>query len=137
MKVYVAGRTNDLARVKRAQEWCRQQDWQITYDWTENVNAQSVRAESGGTDPATLRQYALNDRQGVRDADLVIVMTGPNLLGTAIEIGMAIERDTPVWLVGEPERDSVFFYLDTFTRIDEELLYHTIVTQRREQASLS
>jgi hypothetical protein len=41
MKVYVAGRTNDLARVKRAQEWCRQQDWQITYEG----DSQAVRAQ--------------------------------------------------------------------------------------------
>jgi hypothetical protein len=51
----------------------------------------------------------------------VIVMCAPDLLGTAIEIGMAIAWGRPIWLVGQPDRDSVFFYLENVRRFKNEL----------------
>lgn len=130
LRVYVAGRTNDIHRIRQIQYICRQVGWTITYDWTENVEAQLARPEK---DPELLAEYAANDIQGVWNADLVIVMCSPALLGTAIEMGAAIILGRRVWLVGEPERDSVFFYLPNFERIKDELtLFDRITAEARK-----
>jgi nucleoside 2-deoxyribosyltransferase len=119
VRIYVAGRTNDIKRVREMQDLCRKAGHEITEDWTQNVNAQAIRAEDDGvTLPSEFKRYAMNDVRGVRSADMIVVMCGPALLGTAIEIGIAIEREIPVVLVGETDRDSVFFYLPNVVRFE-------------------
>lgn len=137
MNVYVAGRTTDLKRVRQVQYLCKQAGWNITYDWTQNIDEQSVRAEADGTDAHMLATYALNDVDGVRRADVVIVMCNPALIGTLIEVGMAIAWGKRIWLCGDTDRDSVFFYLPNFEKFTSELdLFDHIVAEGRRYNNL-
>lgn len=125
MRIYVAGRTDDILRIKRMQNACKLNGHKITYDWTENVNAQSLALNSGVVvDDNTKRQYAEKDLVGVYSSDLLIACCAPGWLGTAIEFGLALAWNKPIWLVGTPERESVFFELAHVTRYENDLMVY-------------
>ena len=118
MKIYVAGKTNDFERVRRIQRMCVRYGHTISYDWTKTVETVGEDGAVGQTlSPEFKRECAMYDEHGVDNADLIIaVVDHPNITGTLIEIGMAIALRKEIWLVGEPPRDSVFFYGDQIKR---------------------
>jgi nucleoside 2-deoxyribosyltransferase len=114
MRVYVAGRTNNVAQVRAVQRIARDEGWEITHDWTQIVEEVSGSAKGADQPSARVpderkREYAEGDIYGVRNADVVIVVCSPDLTGTLVEVGIAIERATPVWIFGKPDRETVFF----------------------------
>lgn len=117
--VYVASKTHNYPRVREVQGLCRQLDLHVTFDWTITVEAVGIDGGlKGQLDDPTRRTAAYNDLEGVRDADLLILLCYPGMCGTLIEFGIAAEREIPIILVGTPERDSVFFELDNVVRCD-------------------
>jgi nucleoside 2-deoxyribosyltransferase len=122
LNIYVAGRTNNVAGVRLVQTMVRENGHTVTHDWT-----QIVEELGGGVGDAHVqasrdekREYARADREGVSQADLVIAVCSPQLCGTLIEIGMALIKRKPVWLLGEPERETVFFELEEVVRLENE-----------------
>lgn len=67
----------------------------ITYDWTLHGSVQ-------GQGEARLRQVATNELNGVRDADLVVVLL-PGGRGTHAELGMANVLGKPVILFSDSD----------------------------------
>lgn len=123
MDIYVAGKTDDWPRVRQAQEFCERLGHRITYDWTKTVERVGAAVELTGEITEEFRcECAEEDRRGVREADLLIMLTFPGLCGTLIEAGMALGLGTPVLVIGDPERNSVFFALPEVTMTDEECL---------------
>lgn len=121
-KVYVAGKTDDYPRVQRVQAVCRRLGMTITFDWTKTVESWGTSGGLKGQAPDKLRrECAYNDLQGVRDADLLIMLCYPGLCGTLIEFGVAAQREIPIIVVDTPERDSVFFELDNVIRCEDPL----------------
>lgn len=121
MDIYVAGKTNDWPRVRQVQEFCERLGHRITYDWTKTVERVGPDAcTTGGVDEEFRRECAIEDQRGTREADLLIMLCSGGLCGTLIEAGMALGLGTPVLVIGEPERNSVFFALDEVTMTDDE-----------------
>lgn len=123
MRIYVAGRTTELEKVREVQDGLRERGHRITHDWTRAAPETALRA--GGVGAAYLavpeadkRRYAEDDLQGVRSADLVVAVAGQGWAGTYIEIGCALSRWIPVVILGTPERESVFWHLIRVQRID-------------------
>lgn len=112
MNVYVASSTKNIPTVRRIQHTALAYGHRITSDWTKAVERYGENPGVDTLDKAIAKECALEDARGVRGADLVIVLCHPDMRGTWIEIGMALAWQIPVWLVGEPERDSVFFQID-------------------------
>lgn len=109
VRVYVAGRTTDTERVNVLQEQLRKRGHTITYDWTRNVA--EVVADPALYNPGYALGCAEQDWDGVNTADVMIALCARGWLGTAIEIGIALQAGVPIVMVGNPERDCVFFYL--------------------------
>lgn len=119
MRVYVAGRTNNLDEVRAVQDVVRASAGVITHDWTQVVEEVGNYRDEGTEPPhpGFLRICANQDRDGVLNADLVVVVCSRGLNGTLIEMGMALAWKKPVWVINEPERESVFFYMDDVERV--------------------
>lgn len=118
MKIYVAGKTDDWQRVRTVQEMLKRLGHEITFDWTEVV--QKVGPDAGLTaDTDFRRECAEKGRVGTDEADLLVMLCYPGLCGTLIEFGMAAGRRIPIVVIGEPERNSVFFALDHVIMVDE------------------
>jgi len=106
--IYVAGKTDDWERVRRVQESLTELGHMVTYDWTVNVE-DDVDTGLEAND-RTRREWADDDQMGVKQADLVIFLVdSEGLSGTLIELGMALAYEKAIIVVGEPERNSVFF----------------------------
>lgn len=116
-KVYVAGKTNNYREVREVQQICRSLGLEITHDWTQVIGEVG---EDGGlkgeASDSKRQQWAIDDVQGVRAADLFIMLCSPGVCGTLIEFGIAVELELPIVIIGTPERDSVFFELPNVTR---------------------
>lgn len=120
MKIYVAGKTQDWRRVRETQNLLVLQGHEITYDWVPAVirygEDDATGPDVNETGPEVLLEQAEADREGVREADVVVALGHPDVLGTIVEIGMALAEHKPVILVGE-FRDSVFWYFPEVTRV--------------------
>lgn len=114
MNVYVAGKFESWRDVQRIQRLCEQHGHKITFDWT--VHALEALEERREQD---MVNNAMNDLEGVVTAHVLIALWHPDLMGTYMEIGMALAMDVPVWLVGF-ERESVFWHLPHVTKIEDE-----------------
>lgn len=130
MRVYVAGRTSMIAEVRIVQSWLRGEDHEITHDWTKTVEAHGDGVK-GELDDDFRRECAELDMDGVIAADAFIMLTGENMSGTLIELGAALMRQLPCAVIGEPERDSVFYELEFVTRMPADLGAQSVFEQLR------
>lgn len=131
MNIYVAGRTSAYKRVREVQSHLRNLGHQITYDWTgaapDEVWEGGAGMDTEVFDDDYLRQQAEADRGGVLDADCVVLVAGKNMVGSYIEVGMALATNTPVIILGEVERESVFNKLaEVYRCADVSDLGHTL-----------
>lgn len=119
MDIYVAGKTDDWERVRRVQESLIELGHMITYDWT--VNVEDDEDTGLEADDLTRKEWADDDEVGVKQADLVIFMIeSEGLSGTLIELGMALAFQKDIIVVGEPERNSVFFASNRIIHVAHE-----------------
>lgn len=72
----------------------RESGWKQTYDWTKNVRAAQ----------ADLRKYAELERQGISDADVVVILL-PAGRGAHAELGMALAQRKKIFLCAERKED--------------------------------
>ena len=121
MKVYVASPFRRWPEALIVAEKLVLAGHSITHKWWEKEKDNGVNLNS-----AECIEVALNDEQGVRDADAVVALAFPNEgCGMFVEIGMAIAQDKPVYLVNGlsdaelPVRRSVFESLMTEISTDE------------------
>lgn len=123
MKLYVAGKFEEAARVRQVHKRLRNAGHEITHDWTNEDPGERTGDELG----AFLRDCAIKDYDGVRTADAVLVLNHPHLFGGAAEMGMALALGKPVFLVEPWLRDNIFFHLPresgmrTFPDLDSAL----------------
>ena len=90
--------------------------WIHTYDWTAHGSVKT-------TDPETLRAIGENEFDGVRNSDIVIVLT-PQGRGTHTEFGMVLALNKKVYLCHNDdsyfkcdENTSAFYWLPQVKRI--------------------
>lgn len=179
MRVYVAGRTTDIERVRSVIAAVEKAGHEITFDWTgsegeirtdldpkdlvvENytprgIGPQTIGYEAmpsckitheptgvvtvgegrslvqahdqamkrmrsalnagWGEDPERASELAQRERQAVWDADVVVLCWSEDILGAAIEVGMAMGDQKQVIVFGQ-KRDSVFWYLPNVDQTD-------------------
>lgn len=70
--------------------------WEHTYDWTAHGSIKE-------TDIETLEDIGQKEADGVKNADIVIVLT-PQGRGTHVELGMAIASNKTVYIQYEDEK---------------------------------
>lgn len=87
-KIYIATKLENAREHNEIRDMLREYRIGITYDWTTHGSVQ-------GQGHAVIQDVALNEAQGVRDADLVLVLW-PGGRGTHAELGMALALNKPV-----------------------------------------
>ena len=107
MRIYIASALENIEQVQAVRDALIAEGHTITYDWTTHG---AVR-----DDLARLAEVAGSEVQGVREADLVVVLL-PGGRGTHAELGMACALGIPVLLVSsdgatfEPGEGTCAFY---------------------------
>jgi nucleoside 2-deoxyribosyltransferase len=121
MKIYVAGSTKQMEAVRGISRVVKDLGNEITFDWTERVE-QLGDAHVNPVPHEARREGAYLDREGIKEADGLIVWLTPECLGTLIEIGMACVWEIPTLLLcphaledSEAIRTSIFYDMDHIT----------------------
>lgn len=109
MGVYVAGKFEEVEAVRAAQSLLQDAGFRITHDWTGESTAGKTSEEIG----PFLEVCAENDYVGVTEADAVLLLNHDRAFGAMVEMGMAIARGIPVFVVGHKIRDNIFFHLNS------------------------
>lgn len=104
VKVYVAGSMYDpgIGEVRFVQESLRRCGHTITYDWTAQPVAVAHLDER--------RQLAEAERDGVLNADLLILLDHDHPRGALIEMGMALGTGKETLVLLEQDRSPSLFY---------------------------
>lgn len=119
MKIYVAGKTQDVEKVRTIMRIVKRLGHEITHDWTVKLDQamldrQRVEMTETGRELQE-REMAIADREGVRDADVLLIVSSEHaLVGALIEAGMALGLGKQVIMVKAPMESfpsSVFWHL--------------------------
>jgi len=92
-RIYIASALENAAAVRELRDALAVRGIGLTYDWTGHGSVQDQGEER-------IREVGRAEAQGVRDADLVVVLL-PGGRGTHTELGIAIGAGVPVVLVGD------------------------------------
>lgn len=105
MKLFVASSYLNKAEARKVMRKLKAAGHTITFDWTrkERVSTTAQKAAK-----------AQADAQGVWDADALVVVW-PGRYGTATEIGIAIAAGISVFVVGEPDVPSIYWFHSSVT----------------------
>jgi len=116
MKFYIASLLNNYEQVQCLAKMLKAVGWIHTYDWT-------VQGPVKSTDSETLGAIGEKEFDGVKNADIVIVLT-PQGRGTHTEFGMAIALNKKIYLCHIDdkyfkcdENTSSFYWLPQVRRI--------------------
>jgi hypothetical protein len=109
VRIYVAGSSKDAAEVSRYMRALEAEGHVITHDWTAGILAGESPNE--GLSEERARELAIDCMRGVLTADELHLLTGSRTIGAWVELGMAVSRDIPVRIIGEPTEPSIFFAL--------------------------
>lgn len=104
MKFYIASGLQNYEQVRSLAKLLKNSGWTHTYDWTRHVLEKA-------SDTETLRHIGEQEYNGVRQADVVIILT-PRGRGTHTEFGMAIALNKIIYLCHE---DDTYFKCDDNT----------------------
>ena len=104
MKFYIASQLENFEQVRCLAEKLKAEGWTHTYDWT-------VHGSIKGRNAETLKMIAQKEFDGVKEADIVIVLT-PQGRGTHTEFGMAIAFNKKIYLC---HVDDTYFLCDDHT----------------------
>lgn len=104
MKFYIASSLKNYEQVRELSCRLKNAGWEHTYDWTLHCSEKELDIE-------TLRSIGEKEYDGVKQADVVIVLT-PQGRGTHTELGMAIALNKKVYLCHD---DDTYFKCDDQT----------------------
>jgi len=104
MKFYIASKLENYEQVNNLASSLKLSGWEHTYDWT-------VHGSVKETDVETLKSIGQNEYHGVKNADIVIILT-PQGRGTHVELGMAIAFNKIIYICHE---DDKYFQCDDNT----------------------
>lgn len=104
MKIYVAGKYCERYFVREIYKLLIDKGHEITVDWTNH----DVYPNNSPVD--ILGTFADDDLRGVLEADLFIgdVLNKHEYKGLWVEMGIALAKGIPVWLVGEYGNECIF-----------------------------
>jgi hypothetical protein len=124
MRIYVAGRFTRYERCRALIDAVVTAGHEITNDWTrgewfdEDGHPRGADADLPATAQADLAREAVD---GCETADLVVVIADEPLCGALIELGVALSKRIPVWVIA-PWRWTIFWGhpLITILRSEDE-----------------
>ena len=90
MKIYIASKLENYEQVRYVRDFLARFGHTLTYDWTLHGSIKETTEQD-------LTDCANAELQGVRDADIVLVLL-PGGRGTHAELGMAIALNKPVYI---------------------------------------
>lgn len=122
-RIYVAGKFEDIERVRAVQDVLKGAGHTITFDWT--------RDEDGFT-----AVQAMRDMRGVLTADALVFVAYEDLgfRGSYVEFGMALMRGIPIYLIGTGADRCLFTTLPQVHRGIEDLLVLSSLQAQRHLA---
>ncbi|MCL2462234.1 MAG: toll/interleukin-1 receptor domain-containing protein [Defluviitaleaceae bacterium] len=116
MKFYIASKLENNEQARRLADMLKAAGWTHTYDWTAHGSVKETNKE-------TLMAVGQKEAGGVRDADVVIVLT-PQGRGTHTELGMALAFNKRIYLCHIDDtyfkcddNTSAFYWLPQVTRL--------------------
>lgn len=110
LNFYVATAFDNAPSARDAMARIRDLGHQITHDWTtEEANADKFTDDFERR--AFLEECGRADYCGVMNADAVIVLAHPDMRDTRAEMGIALGRQIPVYVVDAWRAHSVFYSL--------------------------
>ena len=104
MKFYIASKLENFEQVSYLAKKLKSENWIHTYDWTTHLSIKE-------TDTETLKTVGQKEFDGVKNADVVIILT-PQGRGTHTELGMAIALNKIIYLC---HIDDTYFLCDDNT----------------------
>jgi nucleoside 2-deoxyribosyltransferase len=111
MKVYLAAPYPEKEMMNMYAAQLRREGITVTSRWLEEPHAPTTGM--GDLTPDQHLEYALQDIQDVRAADILVFFTDPTKTltrgGRHVEFGIAVERGIPIYVVGGFE--NIFHYL--------------------------
>lgn len=111
MKIYIAAPWSDRSIVPAYAAVLEQASYILTHKWWEVP-------EVGETEDKheILRQQAILDRRGVKEADVILLINSGKSEGKAVEQGIAVALGKPIVAIGKLGAFSknVFHYLDNY-----------------------
>lgn len=120
MKVYCAGKYQERQAIRKIMDYIESLGHEITHDWTCHEAKIASEGEGEGTVfvygewlyKSELREQSLDDENGVDDADCIVVyaVNAHKYAGTCTEIGIAIGKGIPVYIIGENLGHNIFIY---------------------------
>lgn len=120
MRVYIASKFENVDEVRALQRKLKEGGHTVTFDWTA-YNDEPLKEKGLETAlHAYRRKCALLDMEGVRSADVLVLIPCPAMggWGRYAEFGAAGVLHKPIIVVGECY-DSVFLYLPTVRRVKD------------------
>ena len=113
MKFFVSGKVGVEGDVRAAMKALRDAGHEITFDWTtiEHLRPYDENA-------AVSREAAVKESQGVKDADVLIVLSHERGVGMYVELGIAIGSGVPVRVVTNVESRTMFFHHPLVKKVD-------------------
>ncbi len=110
LRVYVAGSSREIVRVRRVHTWLREHGHTVTHDWTREVEAAIASGVSeeamGDIDALT---HVWRDLDAVRAADVLWLLSPQEpTRGAWVELGFATGIGKPIVVTGPGCRQSIF-----------------------------
>lgn len=133
MNFYVGSGMKNCELVTYYAEKLIEKGWHQTYDWVKNID--------GDISIEDMVEYATLEKQGVADADVVIILL-PAGRGAHIELGMALALGKKLFLCAQQENDfsienTVAFYelpsVEKLTGTKEENITEIIKVMSQEK----
>lgn len=105
MKFYIGSSLHNAELVNDYSRILEKNGWEHTYNWTKNING-NITAED-------LVRYAEAERQGIAEADVVIILL-PAGRGSHIELGMAIALQKKIFLCSATQEEFILEHTVSF-----------------------
>jgi hypothetical protein len=108
MKFYIAARTSQLSIVKEMVKEIELEGHEISHDWTAVKDADLPRPYSAHAEK--VRIFAENGVEGVKNADVFVILSDIGGTGMYVEMGMALASNARIYTVGENNDVTVFHF---------------------------
>lgn len=103
-KVYVAGRSITRDGVEEAIEKLTGAGFEVTFDWTKHPRI-VFRDE-----PDKAREYSKIELAAIDSSDAFVLISDKEGTGMYVEMGYALAKDKPVYVVGKWNTKPMFMY---------------------------
>ncbi len=112
MKLFVAGKIGKEEKARKVMQMIRQAGHQVTFDWT------SIPHLSPYEDNEEMaRKAAILEEQAVAECDALILLADEQGIGMYVELGMALARGKPVFVIGGEIAPTMFLYHPSVQRV--------------------